>query len=273
MKIAQIAPLIESVPPRLYGGTERIVSYLTEELVALGHEVTLFASGDSDHCGQSCALRAEGAAARRRRPRSDPLLHADARPRAPARRRFRRSAASISTSFSFPLFRSITGRPVRHAPWPVRPARISFRCCAGFFDSAARLDLRWPHGQPVPKAKLAATVFHRLSAFLHGPSTESTAPAIVSHVPRPRLAETAGRSRSVPDCACDHIPLKVKVKIDRARRGLFPGAQSTHCWIRPAWSFYRQNKTEHQKTHRFFGEAQALLFPSWSFASAVQPSP
>src|SRR6476661_1012620 len=47
MKIAQIAPLIESVPPRLYGGTERIVSYLTEELVKLGHDVTLFASGDS----------------------------------------------------------------------------------------------------------------------------------------------------------------------------------------------------------------------------------
>ena len=47
MKIAQIAPLYESVPPRLYGGTERIVSYLAEELVRMGHEVTLFASGDS----------------------------------------------------------------------------------------------------------------------------------------------------------------------------------------------------------------------------------
>jgi glycosyltransferase involved in cell wall biosynthesis len=47
MKIAQIAPLAESCPPRFYGGTERIVSYLTEELVAQGHEVTLFASGDS----------------------------------------------------------------------------------------------------------------------------------------------------------------------------------------------------------------------------------
>jgi glycosyltransferase involved in cell wall biosynthesis len=47
MKIAQVAPLAESVPPALYGGTERIVSYLTEELVALGHDVTLFASGDS----------------------------------------------------------------------------------------------------------------------------------------------------------------------------------------------------------------------------------
>ena len=47
MKIAQIAPLMESVPPRLYGGTERVVSYLAEDLVAQGHDVTLFASGDS----------------------------------------------------------------------------------------------------------------------------------------------------------------------------------------------------------------------------------
>ncbi len=47
MRIAQIAPLAESCPPRLYGGTERIVSYLTEELINQGHEVTLFASGDS----------------------------------------------------------------------------------------------------------------------------------------------------------------------------------------------------------------------------------
>lgn len=47
MKIAQIAPLCEAVPPRLYGGTERIVSFLTEELVRQGHRVTLFASGDS----------------------------------------------------------------------------------------------------------------------------------------------------------------------------------------------------------------------------------
>ncbi len=47
MRIAQVAPLYESVPPRFYGGTERVVSYLTEELVRQGHEVTLFASGDS----------------------------------------------------------------------------------------------------------------------------------------------------------------------------------------------------------------------------------
>src|SRR3954470_13556877 len=47
MRVAQIAPLHEAVPPKGYGGTERVVSYLTEELVAQGHDVTLFASGDS----------------------------------------------------------------------------------------------------------------------------------------------------------------------------------------------------------------------------------
>jgi glycosyltransferase involved in cell wall biosynthesis len=63
MRIAQISPLYESVPPRLYGGTERVVSYLTEELVQAGHEVVLFASGDSrtaaelvSVCGSSLRL-------------------------------------------------------------------------------------------------------------------------------------------------------------------------------------------------------------------------
>src|ERR1700755_1797280 len=52
MRIAQVAPLTEAVPPKLYGGTERVVHWLTEELVALGNDVTLFASGDSRTSGK-----------------------------------------------------------------------------------------------------------------------------------------------------------------------------------------------------------------------------
>ena len=48
MRIAQVAPLTEAIPPKLYGGTERVIHWLTEELVALGNDVTLFASGDSN---------------------------------------------------------------------------------------------------------------------------------------------------------------------------------------------------------------------------------
>ncbi|HTW53010.1 MAG TPA: glycosyltransferase family 4 protein [Stellaceae bacterium] len=65
MKIAQVAPLMEAVPPKLYGGTERIVAYLTDQLAELGHEVTLFASGDSKTKATlepvwPCALRLDG---------------------------------------------------------------------------------------------------------------------------------------------------------------------------------------------------------------------
>ena len=65
MQIAQIAPLTEAVPPKLYGGTERVISWLTDELVALGHEVVLLGSGDSQTSGQleACwpkALRLDG---------------------------------------------------------------------------------------------------------------------------------------------------------------------------------------------------------------------
>ena len=65
MRIAQVAPLHESVPPKLYGGTERVVHYLTEELVKMGHEVTLFASRDSETSARlvpccECALRLGG---------------------------------------------------------------------------------------------------------------------------------------------------------------------------------------------------------------------
>src|SRR5579872_6024692 len=67
LRIAQLAPLCESVPPKLYGGTERVVAYLTEELVRRGHEVTLFASGDSTanakiQATYPAALRAVGLA-------------------------------------------------------------------------------------------------------------------------------------------------------------------------------------------------------------------
>jgi glycosyltransferase involved in cell wall biosynthesis len=70
MRIAQIAPLAESVPPKLYGGTERVVSWLIEELVDLGHEVTLFASGDSKTRANLVPVWPR--ALRLGRPRSDP---------------------------------------------------------------------------------------------------------------------------------------------------------------------------------------------------------
>src|SRR5690606_2221541 len=72
-KIAQVAPLYESVPPKAYGGTERIVSYITEELVSMGHDVTLYAAGDS--CTQARLLAPCSQALRLDATCVDPLSH------------------------------------------------------------------------------------------------------------------------------------------------------------------------------------------------------
>ena len=74
MRIAQVAPLTEAVPPKLYGGTERVVHWLTEELVALGHDVTLFASGDSQTSAKLDALFAANVRANDRDDPSSPGL-------------------------------------------------------------------------------------------------------------------------------------------------------------------------------------------------------
>src|SRR5262245_28110747 len=72
MRIAQIAPLTEAIPPKLYGGTERVISWLTEELVGLEHDVTLFASGDSRT--RATLLPPWPRALRLGRPKTDPAI-------------------------------------------------------------------------------------------------------------------------------------------------------------------------------------------------------
>src|SRR3954470_7520404 len=72
MRIAQVAPLAESVPPKLYGGTERVVAWLVDELASLGHDVTLFASGDSKTAAKLHAVWPR--ALRLGRPRTDPMV-------------------------------------------------------------------------------------------------------------------------------------------------------------------------------------------------------
>ena len=92
MRIAQVAPLAESVPPKLYGGTERVISWLTEELVNLGHEVTLFASGDSRTGATLVPVWPR--ALRLGRPKTDPAIPSDR-----STGSYRRARAPTLTSF------------------------------------------------------------------------------------------------------------------------------------------------------------------------------
>ena len=98
MKIAQISPLMEAVPPKLYGGTERIVAYLCDELVALGHDVTLFASGDSVTQREASGGLAQGAPARRRHAGLSGAPYRDAGEAGPPQRRVRHHPSACRLS-------------------------------------------------------------------------------------------------------------------------------------------------------------------------------
>jgi glycosyltransferase involved in cell wall biosynthesis len=215
MKIAQIAPLIESVPPRLYGGTERVVSYLTEELVALGHEVTLFASGDSitaaslvPCCTQ--ALRLDHAV-------SDPvpyyMLMLD---------KVRSHAAEFDVlhfhidHFHFPVF--------RHQPIPAlttlhgrQDLRDSLPFYAGFSDMPL-VSISDAQRTPLPHANFVATVHHGLPRDLHEASYQPKGGYLafigrISPEKNPvdaiRIAESLG------------LPLKIAAKVDRVDEAYF----------------------------------------------------
>ena len=122
MRIAQIAPLAESVPPKLYGGTERVVSWLTEELVSLGHDVTLFATGDSVTNAQLVPVAPR--ALRLSRPSPDPAIATAAllEAVADAARRFDVIHSHLDW-VHLPLLRCLRGTVSHHPAWAPRLAK------------------------------------------------------------------------------------------------------------------------------------------------------
>ena len=250
MKIAQIAPLIESVPPRLYGGTERIVSYLTEELVGLGHDVTLFASGNSITSAElaTCCTRAL---------RLDP----DARDIVPHFMlmidKVRERAGEFDVLhfhidlFHFPLFRSLAGRTLT-----TLHGRLDLGDLKPFYSRFGEMPLvsiSDHQREPLPHANFISTIHHGLPVDLHRPSFEPGSYLAflgrISPEKRPdraiRIARAAG------------IPLKIAAKVDRVDQDYF--RNEILPLIGPGVEFIGEIN-EREKT-KFLGEAAALLFP------------
>ena len=215
MRIAQIAPLHEAVPPKLYGGTERVVSYLTEELVALGHEVTLFASGDS-----VTAARLHAAWPRSLRldpdyPGRDRTAHADDGGGAPACRGFRRAA--FSSRLLAILDVQPADGPVRDdAAWAARFARAAadIQCIPQTpvvsISNAQRLGL--------PQARFVATVPHGIPDRRSGPQP-SIAPSYLAFLGR--IAPEKGPDRAIRIARACGIPLRIAAKVDKADQHYF----------------------------------------------------
>jgi len=252
MKIAQISPLIESVPPRLYGGTERIVSQLTEELVRQGHDVTLFASGDSVTSAElvSCASRAL---------RLDPNVR-DAVPYYMLmldRVRARADEFDILhfhiDCLHFPLFRPIAGRTVtslhgRQDLYDLHPLYL------GFSDMPL-VSISNAQRKPIPNANFAATVYHGLSTATPKPifSPRGGYVAFLG-----RISPEKRPDRAIQIARALGVPLKIAAKVDKADEAYF--RESIEPLIAGGGVEFIGEINEAQKPE-FLGEALALLFP------------
>ena len=251
MKIAQIAPLIESVPPRLYGGTERIVSYLTEELVRLGHDVTLFASGDSVTSARlvSCTTTAL---------RLDPNVRDTIPYYMLILDRVRECADDFDIlhfhidQFHFPLFRPLAGRTVttlhgRQDLPDLRPLYFGF-------NEMPLVSISDSQRAPIPNANFAATVYHGLPLNLHQPTFNPRGGYLAF---LGRISPEKGIDRTIKVAQTLGIPLKIAAKVDRADEVYFR-EQIAPLLKAPGVQFIGEIN-EQQKTD-FLGQALALMF-------------
>jgi glycosyltransferase involved in cell wall biosynthesis len=250
VRIAQVAPLYESVPPKLYGGTERVVSYLTEELVAAGHDVTLFASGDSitsarliPVCEQSLRL---GRCV-------DPLVH---------HIRAIEQAHRMADEFDCLHFHV----DYLHFPLSSRQAAARLTTLHGRLDlpdlvplyqtfpSEPLVSISDSQRAPLPWANWKATVHHGLPpgllSFRPGPGRYLAFLGRISPEKRPdRAIELARRVG---------MPLRIAAKVDNADREYF------QVKIKPLLDSSEVEfvgEIGEQDKDAFLGEAIALLFP------------
>lgn len=170
MRIAQIAPLYESVPPKLYGGTERVVSHLTEELVNLGHDVTLFASGDSL---TSARLISPCPAALRLSPKHcDPIPYHIISLEQVIRRSVDFDVIHFHTDYwHFPLSRNLQlpSLTTLHGRLDIPDLKPLYRC----FSDVPVVSISMAQRRPLPEANWISNIYHGLPADLYSPRYKS----------------------------------------------------------------------------------------------------
>src|SRR5690606_14242119 len=250
-RIAQIAPLYESCPPQLYGGTERVVFYLTEELVRLGHDVTLFASGDSQTRarlvpGCKRALRFDPDVI-------DPLVH-----HMVMFSRLMRQASSFDILHFHTDYLHYAAFGVGLVPMVTtlhgRQDLADLAVLYDEFDRIPLVSISANQSTALPQANWLGTVHHGLPPDLlpYGEGGGGYLAFVGRISPEKRL------DRAILIAQAAGLPLKVAAKIDRADRGY------CHEVIEPLLSgpgVEFVGEIDEEQKRDFLGRARALLFP------------
>jgi len=252
LRIAQVAPLYESVPPTLYGGTERVVSWLTEELVRLGHDVTLFASGDSK-------TEANLVPACERALWRDPAC----RETLPQHVRLMELVFGRSSDFDvvhfhtdylqFPLLRYCSTPALTTLHGSVRPHDVG----PLFHESAALLvSVSFSQRRPMPHARWLATVHHGLPRDLH--TFRSRGGGRLAFVGR--IAPEKRVDRAIEIARRSGLKLSIAAKIYDEDREYY--RDQIKPLIDASASFVEfLGEVGDSDKDRLLGEAAALLFP------------
>jgi len=251
MKIAQVAPLCESVPPRTYGGTERVVHYLTEALVQQGHEVTLYASADSHTSARLRSTVPE--ALRLSRVRRDPLMWQLLQLAEVARDCGEYEIVHFHTDFlQFPLWRrmevpQLTTLHGRLDLADLKPLYQEFR-------DMAVVSISDHQRTPLPMARWVGTIHHGLPADLY-----TFQPGGGDYlVFLGRIAPEKGPEKAIEIALEAGMPLKIAAKVDEVDRDYF--AERVKPLLRhPLIEFI--GEVDERGKNELLGGARALLFP------------
>lgn len=214
MRIAQIAPLHEAVPPKLYGGTERVVSFLTEELVALGHDVTLFASGDSETSATLVPVWPKAL-------RLDPGVRDTIAPHFLLLETVREMADQFDVLhfhmdyWSFPLFtrQKTPFLTTLHGRLDLPELQPVF----AKFPQVPVVSISDSQRRPLPQAHFIDTVLHGLPANLLTP--RPVEPSYLAFLGR--ICPEKRPDRAIRIARRAGIPLKIAAKIDRVDQAYF----------------------------------------------------
>ncbi|HLX27356.1 MAG TPA: glycosyltransferase family 4 protein [Casimicrobiaceae bacterium] len=251
MRIAQVAPLYESVPPKYYGGTERIVSYLTEALVALGHDVTLFASGDSE---TSATLVPVCPQALRLDPNCiDQLAHHIILLEQVMQQSDEFDVIHFHIDYMhFPLSRRQSYRHVTtlHGRLDIPDLAPLYRA----FREMPVVSISDSQREPLPWANWQATVYHGLPVDLYRFRPESGDYLACLG----RISPEKGVDRAIEIARQVGIPLRIAAKVDKADRDYFESVVEPMLHD-PLVEFLGEIGDDRKGD--FLGNARALLFP------------